>query len=169
MKKLFVILGFLFVLGLCFIAQPAKSVVAAESHTITFDANGGSGEMAPVTVSTIRYELPECKFTAPQGKEFRCWKIYGDDADYAVGAKIRLDADKKLIAQWKAVDSGQGGEQQGGEQQGGEQQGGGSAPVTPAPSSGGEEKKGCGAKAVYIVGFGALALGAVIILKRKQF
>ena len=169
MKKLFIILGFLFVLGLCFIAQPAMKVAAA-GYTVTFDANGGTGEMAPVTVTTPKYTLPDCLFGAPQGKEFKCWKVYGDTKDYNVGASIKVTKDVKLIAQWKLVESGS------------------STPdpttpdpttpdpttpepsVTPQPSTPvQEEKKGCGAKAVYIVGFGALALGAVILIKRKQF
>jgi hypothetical protein len=43
--------------------------------TITFDANGGTGAMDPVTVPKAEggttYTLPACGFTAPEGKTFQ--------------------------------------------------------------------------------------------------
>ena len=124
--------------------------------------------MASVTVATATYVLPECGFTAPANKEFKCWKIYGDTKEYAPGQSKKITSDIKVIAQWKAV-SGGSGEQSGGEQSGSGNNEGSSTPApTPTPSQN-ESSGGCGSKAVYIFGFGALALGAVIILKRKQF
>ena len=50
--------------------------------TITFDANGGTGTMDPVTVPKAEggttYTLPACGFTAPEGKTFQAWKFDGD-------------------------------------------------------------------------------------------
>jgi len=47
-------------------------------HTIVFDANGGTGTMDGCTVANDggyagRYYLPECTFTAPDGKVFDHW------------------------------------------------------------------------------------------------
>ncbi|MBS6311536.1 MAG: hypothetical protein KH842_09970 [Firmicutes bacterium] len=52
--------------------------------TITFDGNGGSGSMGPVTVKAgANYILPECGFTAPADQEFKAWEISG--TEYKVG------------------------------------------------------------------------------------
>ena len=47
-------------------------------HTVVFDANGGTGTMGGGTVANDggnagRYYLPECTFTAPDGKVFDHW------------------------------------------------------------------------------------------------
>ena len=45
-------------------------------YTITFDANGGSGTMAPVTGVTGTYIVPKtCDFTAPEGCSFKGWGL----------------------------------------------------------------------------------------------
>lgn len=45
-------------------------------YTITFDANGGEGNMEGDNVyEGIDYTLPECTFTAPEGKMFKAWQI----------------------------------------------------------------------------------------------
>ena len=52
------------------------------SYTIIFDANGGSGEMNPLTLhSGEAITLPLCSFIAPRGKEFSCW--HASDNNYA--------------------------------------------------------------------------------------
>ena len=67
-----------------------------EACTISFDANGGTGKMDPVSVSKgTEYELPACSFTAPDGQEFDCWD------KGAVGDKITISADTTVKAQWK--------------------------------------------------------------------
>ena len=53
-----------------------SDAVTFEEVTITFDANGGKGEMEDVTIITgEKYELPECEFEAPEGKVFNGWKV----------------------------------------------------------------------------------------------
>ena len=50
--------------------------------TVTFDANGGTGTMAPVkTLSGKEYMLPECSFTR-EGYTFDGWLITGTITDY---------------------------------------------------------------------------------------
>ena len=66
-----------------------------QSYTITYDANGGSGEMADSTNT-----VSECSFTAPDGKKFSKWNTAADGkgTDYAPGATASSDLD--LYAIW---------------------------------------------------------------------
>ena len=51
---------------------------APTEFIVTFDGNGGTGSMEPVTVEEgSRYVLPACGFTAPDGQEFKAWEIGG--------------------------------------------------------------------------------------------
>ena len=74
-------------------------------HTISFDANGGSGEMASITVENgYETSIPECGFTAAEGYKFVGWndKADGTGATYGVnGAVNSLSEDITLYAQWK--------------------------------------------------------------------
>ena len=64
--------------------------------TVTFDPNGGTGTMAPVTVEKgTEYALPANGFTAPSGKEFDKWD------KGAAGTKITVNSDVTVTAQWK--------------------------------------------------------------------
>lgn len=71
----------------------------AQTYTISYNANGGSGEME----STVGGDpvVAECTFTAPSGKRFSKWntKADGTGTDYAVGAKP--GADVELFAIWE--------------------------------------------------------------------
>ena len=68
--------------------------------TITFDGNGGSGSMGPVTVKAgANYILPECGFTAPADQEFKAWEISG--AEYEVGDSYTVDRDTEIKALWE--------------------------------------------------------------------
>ena len=71
---------------------------------MTFDANGGTGTMDKKTGVSGEYTLPESTFTAPDGKEFKCWKI-GDDEKNA-GDKITVSSDITVKAVWKDKSSG---------------------------------------------------------------
>ncbi len=76
----------------------------AETYTVTFDGNGGSGAMAQVTDATSPYTLPENGFVAPEGKIFIGWKVDGDDTVYKPGDTIALTGNTTLIAQWKTFE-----------------------------------------------------------------
>ena len=68
-------------------------------YEVTFDANGGTGTMEAKSVESGKeYTLPECTFTAPNGKKFSKWDVNGTQK--AVGEKIKVEANVKLIAQW---------------------------------------------------------------------
>ena len=68
--------------------------------TITFNGNGGSGSMEPVTVKAeTNYILPECGFTAPADQEFKAWEISG--TEYKVGDSYTVDRDTEIKALWE--------------------------------------------------------------------
>ncbi len=67
-------------------------------YTITFDANGGSGTMAPVTGVSGTYTIPTtCDFTAPEGCYFLGW---GVSKGAAVSGTIDVTKDTTLYAIW---------------------------------------------------------------------
>ena len=68
--------------------------------TITFNGNGGSGSMEPVTVKAgTNYLLPACGFTAPADQEFKAWEIGG--TEYKVGDSYTVNGDIEIKALWK--------------------------------------------------------------------
>ena len=85
-------------------ASPDTEVVVGEgearSFTITFNANGGTGSMEPVTVEEgSRYPLPACGFTAPAGQEFKAWEIGG--VEYNAGDGYVVLGNTEIKALWK--------------------------------------------------------------------
>ncbi|MBQ8923883.1 MAG: hypothetical protein IJ053_03720 [Lachnospiraceae bacterium] len=52
--------------------------------TIKFNANGGSGTMADLSIGKYQndFSVPECQFTAPEGKQFYGWKYMTSDGFY---------------------------------------------------------------------------------------
>ncbi len=70
-------------------------------YTVTFDANGGSGEMAGADVVSGEYTLPANGFTAPEGKQFKAWSVNGTEK--AVGDKITVAADTTVKAVWENI------------------------------------------------------------------
>ena len=86
-------------------ASPDAEVTVGEGKpladfTITFNGNGGSGSMGPVTVKAgTNYILPACGFTAPADQEFKAWEIGG--AEYKVGDSYTVDRDTEIKALWE--------------------------------------------------------------------
>ena len=67
--------------------------------TITFDKNGGTGTMNPVTINKgSSYKLPECGFTAPENKKFKYWKI--GNTFYSPGESFTVTSDLTAYAYW---------------------------------------------------------------------
>ena len=59
-----------------------NSIPVYRECDLTFNANGGSGEMDTITAySDSVIALPECTFTPPAGKKFKCWEIDGSYYD----------------------------------------------------------------------------------------
>ena len=77
-----------------------KDKEAAEV-TITFDPNGGTGTMQPMKVkSGEEFELPECTFTPPEGKEFAGWLAVNGNV-HPAGEVVTFSIDQSLKATWK--------------------------------------------------------------------
>ena len=70
--------------------------------TVKFEANGGTGAMAELTVDFGHsFILPLCDFTAPAGKQFLHWQIKGgNSAGYLPGAALSADTDLTFIPVW---------------------------------------------------------------------
>nr|GAP19065.1 protein containing VCBS repeat [Levilinea saccharolytica] len=73
------------------------------SHTVTFDANGGSGTMSPQVANTATPLTPNA-FTR-SGFTFSGWNTNagGTGTSYADGAIYAFTADVTLYAQWAAI------------------------------------------------------------------
>ena len=68
---------------------------------ISFDPNGGTGTMQPMKVkSGEEFELPECTFTPPEGKEFAGW-LAENGKVYPAGDIVYSTGDSVLKATWK--------------------------------------------------------------------
>ncbi|MBQ3534415.1 MAG: InlB B-repeat-containing protein [Clostridia bacterium] len=74
--------------------------VPVSGYTLSFDASGGSGSMAPLT-NAMSYTLPDCTFTAPSGKQFAGWNVFG--SIYDVGDIVYLFANTTAYAEWEDV------------------------------------------------------------------
>ena len=69
-------------------------------YTLTFDANGGSGTMTPVTDLTGEYTLPANEFTAPSGKQFKGWSLTTDGATVS---KVAMTENRTVYAIWEYI------------------------------------------------------------------
>ncbi|MBR6801159.1 MAG: hypothetical protein IKM61_05375, partial [Eubacteriaceae bacterium] len=72
------------------ILKNTPAPVTPLTYEITFDANGGTGTMESVKVEFGKdFTVPECGFTAPEGKEFKVWHIL-DGVEYNPGETINI-------------------------------------------------------------------------------
>ena len=69
-------------------------------YTLTFDANGGSGTMAPIADLTGEYDLPANEFIAPSGKQFKGWSL---TADGAIVTKVDMTENRTVYAIWEEI------------------------------------------------------------------
>ncbi|HFI0333311.1 TPA: SpaH/EbpB family LPXTG-anchored major pilin [Streptococcus suis] len=83
------------------------TIAAAETSgdfevSVSYDANGGSGEMKTLTVARMEYiTLPENGFIAPEGCTFKTWDIGG--TEYAPNEEVQIRSDTVVKAIWKDV------------------------------------------------------------------
>lgn len=75
---------------------------ASHTHTVSFNANGGTGTMADVTGVSGEYTLPACTFTAPANKQFKGWATSASGT-VITGTSITVSADTKLYAIWELI------------------------------------------------------------------
>lgn len=74
--------------------------IPAVTYTVTFAAGGGTGSMSSVEASGS-YSLPKNRFTAPSGKQFKCWKVNGSEKQ--PGDTINVTANTTVTAVWENV------------------------------------------------------------------
>ena len=70
------------------------AVWQANTYTVVFDPNGGSGTMTSVTATyDVPFTLPACTFTSPTKMSFSAWSFGGKT--YAAGAEVSNLTDEK--------------------------------------------------------------------------
>ena len=75
----------------------------AGDHTVSFDANGGSGSMTGGSYKG-GYALPACSFTAPSGKQFKCWALgSASGMQFDTDATYYLYKDVTFYAIWEDI------------------------------------------------------------------
>ena len=79
-----------------------KDLPVVSGYTITFEAGGGSGTMAPVAGASGNYHLPSCTFTAPANKQFKAWQVNGQ-GEYQPGAVITVTSNTTVTAIWRDI------------------------------------------------------------------
>ena len=71
-----------------------------ETATVSYDRNGGTGEMAGKTVNKgAEYEILASAFTAPENEKFKTWQIGATEPK--AGEKIRVKEDTTIKAIWQ--------------------------------------------------------------------
>lgn len=81
--------------------------IPAGGFSVTFDANGGTGNMAKKTNCYGEFILPECTFTPPAGKRFCGWSVWpGNYGTAPAGRKIIVWKDTTLTALWEDIPQG---------------------------------------------------------------
>ena len=107
MKKVISILVVILVLVLCFTVVTAcdsnKKAPEIKEYTISFLANGGTGEMADVKITAgEQLTLPECRFDAPEGKQFKGWAVGSRSAGTLnkPGDKVLIKQDTEIYSVW---------------------------------------------------------------------
>lgn len=93
--------------------DPVTPDPVVEKVTVSFDANGGTGEMSAVEAEKGEYTLPANGFTAPADKAFGGWEItvmvswgswtFPQTQIKQPGEKIQLTEDITIKANWKAI------------------------------------------------------------------
>ena len=75
----------------------------ASDHIVSFDANGGSGSMTGGSYKG-GYALPACSFTAPSGKQFKCWALgSASGMQFDTDATYYLYKDVTFYAIWEDI------------------------------------------------------------------
>ena len=69
-------------------------------YNITFNANGGSGEMKEILDHYGLFTLPENAFTPPYGKVFKGWSN-SENGEIIEGSSLEIHADLTLFAIWE--------------------------------------------------------------------
>ena len=84
----------------------SKKIVATITYgeyTVSFDSNGGTGQMDSVYGLNGTYTLPECEFAPVSGMEFDAWAVGSPSGEkYAAGSDYNVKEDVTFYAVWKS-------------------------------------------------------------------
>ena len=80
------------------------NVYVENGFKVSFNANGGSGEMNDVLHQHDEYTLPVCTYEAPENSIFDGYEINGQK--YNVGDNITINDDTEVKVLWKDTTSG---------------------------------------------------------------
>ncbi len=72
-------------------------------YSVSYDADGGTGSMSPFTTWGDSFELPDCAFTPPAGKQFYCWSVptaVTNYKHYYPGEWVKASGDTVVQAYW---------------------------------------------------------------------
>ena len=95
--------------------QPGEQITVTEetniyavwedtTYIVSFNANGGTGSMLDETEQLGGYVLPECTFTAPTGKQFKCWaEGSASGTQYNVDYEYDVTANVTFYAVWEEI------------------------------------------------------------------
>ena len=86
-----------------FTASCTVTVTPKPKYTISFNANGGTGNMESVSKEAGSYTLPANGFTAPENQEFAGWKVNNTGSLLQPGASITISESTTIYAQWKDI------------------------------------------------------------------
>ena len=92
--------------------QDAGYLEIIQTLSVSFDPNGGSGTMDPVTVDYgATYLFPENGFTAPEGKRFAHWAIDSPDGNTTSlpGGGLTIFQGTTAYAVWEDIPASSGG------------------------------------------------------------
>ncbi len=80
---------------------------AVKEFKVTFNGNGGTDKMDPITVKKgQQFELPKNGFTAPKGKVFAGWQIaQAPNKVFAPGTMVTVNGNMEVKAIWKDITS----------------------------------------------------------------
>ena len=79
-----------------------EAIKVLETATVSYDRNGGTGEMTGKTVNKgAEYEILANAFKAPENEKFETWKI--GDTEHKAKDKIRVKEDTTIQAIWQDI------------------------------------------------------------------
>lgn len=82
------------------VSASTKVTVIPKQMLVTFNANGGTGEMDSESINeNTLYPAPECTFVGPDSKAFVNWTVGSNT--YNPGDEVLIDSNKEFIANWE--------------------------------------------------------------------
>lgn len=87
-----------------FFSEDGEGPTPETTYTVTLNPGDAEGEPQTIEDVTSPYTLPDCPFTAPEGKVFNGWQA-ADGTVYAAGAQVTLEGNATFTATWKELEA----------------------------------------------------------------